>query len=91
MILIQDGNQVTKINRYKPYPDRPEWTTLSCTGPRVGRRLNLLCNWAPGGDPFGFGPPKGAPVPWPETYDLSEDGNHLNGIGPQGQFYSRKP
>lgn len=91
VILIQEGDQVTKITSYKPFPDRPEWATLLCKGQLVGSRLSLMCNWAPGGDPFSFGPPRGYGVPWPETYTVSADFHHLNGTGPQPQYYSRRP
>jgi len=91
VIIIQDGDRVTKINSYKPFPNRPEWQTLSCVGPLTGNRITFKCNWAPGGDPNSFGPPKGASVPWPEVYDVSPDGNHLNGVGTGAQWYSRKP
>ena len=85
VIIIQDGQQVTFVQSYKAEANRNQWQTLSCVGPRVDGQVRLQCKWAPGGDPMGYG------SPWSVTFNVSPDGNHLDGIGKDAHHYSRVP
>ncbi len=87
VIVIQDGNRVTLTQTYKV---SGRWVTLVCQGSISGQDLRMQCNWAPGGNPFGF-------ANTTLNLKLSSDGNHLDGtISPntgssQESHYSRVP
>ena len=85
VIIIQDDEQVTMLQSYKSEVNRNQWQTLRCIGPLVANQVRFQCNWAPGGNPMGFG------GPWQPTFELSGDGNHLDGIGKDAHHYSRVP
>jgi hypothetical protein len=85
VILVQDGNQVTLLNSYKMEVNRNQWQTARCIGPLIAGQIRFQCSWAPGGDPMGYG------APWQATFNVSEDGDHLNGVGKDAQYFSRVP
>lgn len=83
VIVIQNGSQVTITHTWK-YNRR--WMVAVCRGALSGNTLRADCNYAPGGNPFGFS----AGV---ATWVVSGDGNHLDGTigGGQESHYSRIP
>ncbi len=85
VIVLHEGNQVTLVQSYKMAANRNEWQTLRCVGPLVGNQVRFQCAWAPGGDPMGYG------SPWQATFNVSDDWDHLNGVGKEAHYYSRVP
>jgi len=87
VILVQDGNRVTLTQTYKT---SGKWVTLVCQGPITGQDPRMPCNWAAGGNPFGF-------ANGTLNLKISSDGNHLEGAlapttgGSQESHYSRVP
>jgi len=91
VIVIQDGNRVTLTQSYKQVGTRYQWVTTVCSGTLSNGEVNLVCNWAPGGNPLGFA--SGSRL----SMRISADGNHLDGTldhpggGSQESHYSRLP
>ncbi|MBI4891168.1 MAG: WSC domain-containing protein [Acidobacteria bacterium] len=90
VIITQDGMRVTLTQSYKMEATRNLWLTIVCSGTLSGNDVNLVCDWAPGGNPLGFA--GGSRM----SMRLSADGNHLDGTlsgpqGVQGSHYSRIP
>ncbi|MBI4892755.1 MAG: hypothetical protein HY821_19175 [Acidobacteria bacterium] len=87
VVMVQSGSRVTMTQTYKT---SGKWVTLVCEGPLQGQNLAMNCQWAPGGNPFGFA---NAVL----ELKLSADGNHLDGRlrattgGAQDSHYSRVP
>jgi hypothetical protein len=85
VIIVQDGSSVNLTQTYKT---SGKWVTLACRGVLSGLDLPMLCNWVPGGNPFGFA------GNWKWEMKVSADGNHIDGADPKSgheAHYSRRP
>ena len=83
-IVIQDGNQVIMTRSWKA---NGRWMVQVCRGTLSGNGLRAECDYAPGGNPFGFPPAI-------ENWQVSQDWDHLDGTstwkgGGQESHFSR--
>ncbi|MEI6669427.1 MAG: LamG domain-containing protein [Acidobacteriota bacterium] len=70
VIIAQDGQHVSLwVSR----SEAGSWLTMTCEGALAGDRIAFYCTYAPGGNPFGYGPAT-------MSVALSADGNHLDGV-----------
>jgi len=86
VIIVQEGNRVTLTQTYKT---NGRWVTVVCQGAISGQDLRMPCNWAAGGNPFGF-------ANFTLNLKISADRNHLDSApesttGIHESHYSRVP